>query len=652
MRLRVWLLTALAVAAAQPVLAEPIRRPADVMPAKVLAYAEIRQPGRIVKEITSLFEGSVLGNVPDSLAPLRSKYASTSRRGGGPDEMAIVGMVLAPEIAAELGRIPGAAIAITGIDKETKEMPEFVAVLLPGDSNLAPLMMRMAITAAGYGSYSFGPGQTRFEARGGFEPAGEVEGVRLYRMTERRRTFTEGAAAPKEEVRTEGPVLAMMPEALIVGSTVHVKEVIGRIKGKVQGPSLAGTPAYKDANQAMGERAGLFAFGDVKAILGIVDQIPMRPDEREAFAKVKQLVNPAALDSVSQSLSLENGTLRYRWQARLDPKEKSRVLELLPPTGLKPELLQFVPQDAMVVAAIANTDGGERLRKLLALADDIFRAAGERGRPPSQEFAQLEQMLGLAVGKDVVAKIQGLAVAVAGPNWFRGLVPPVVVIVQATDEQSAKTLADETLPRILSLATQQPDLKPQEREVQGKALNVVPLFGLFGLCYGREGSTLVLGGYPELVAEVLLNGPKKKGLMGDEKLAAHLKAEETIVFVAVKPLTLASATLPMATPMLAKGGFGSKPAPGGPGVASMNKITKDLQQLAKHEEPFVLNVSRTPERLTAEVTLGGLKQTVPRATDIAVEMYYQIQAQYAPRQSTPVFKPASPVPVKSPVKGP
>ncbi len=651
MRLRLWLPMTLAVAAAQPVLAQQTRRPAEVMPAKVLAYVELREPGRIVKEITSLFEGSVLGNVPDSLAPLRNKYASTSR-GGGPDEMAIAGMVLAPEIAAELGRIPGAAIAITGIDKETKEMPEFIAVILPGDSNLAPLMMRMAITATGFGSSSFGPGgQKHYEARGGFEPAGEVEGVRIYRLVERRRTFTEGATAPKEEVRTLGPAVAMMPEALIVGSTVHVKEVIGRIKGKVQGPSLASTPAYKDANQAMGERPGVFAFGDAKAILGMVDQLPLGPQEREAFAKVKQLVNPAVLESVSQHLSLEKGTLRYRWQARLDPKEKSRVLDLLPPTGLKPELLQFVPQDSMVVAAIANTDGGERLKKLLTLADDIFQAAGERGRPPSQEFAQLEPMLGLAVGKDVVAKVQGVAVAVAGPNWFRALVPPVVVIVQATDEQSAKTLADETLPKILSLATQQPDLKPQEREVQGKALSVVPLFGLFGLCYGREGSTLVLGGYPELVADVLINGPKKKGLLADEKFAAALKPEETIIFLAVKPLTLASAALPMATPMMATGAFG-KPAPGVPGMASMNKIMKDLQQLAKHDEPFIFNVSRTPDRITAEVTLGGLKQTVPRATDIAVEMYYQMQGQYGARPAPPTFKPSAPVPVKSPVQKP
>src|SRR5262245_50236078 len=45
-----------------------IKDPAEVLPAKTLAYGEFRQPGQFLKEFADLFEGSVLGNLPDSLA--------------------------------------------------------------------------------------------------------------------------------------------------------------------------------------------------------------------------------------------------------------------------------------------------------------------------------------------------------------------------------------------------------------------------------------------------------------------------------------------------------------------------------------------------------------------------------------------------------
>src|SRR5207247_243759 len=93
-----------------------------------------------------LFEGSALGHVPDSLVKLRARegwsmYRTTS------DDAALAGLLLSPEVLRELGRMRGAAVAVTGMDKEEKGMPEFVAIILPGESNAPSFLMRTFVVA-------------------------------------------------------------------------------------------------------------------------------------------------------------------------------------------------------------------------------------------------------------------------------------------------------------------------------------------------------------------------------------------------------------------------------------------------------------------------------------------------------------------------
>src|SRR5262245_36178302 len=154
--------------------------PAELAPAKTLAYVELQQPAELAKELAALMEGSYLANVPDSLAPLYAK--APGRRPRGPDLLSISGVALAPEMFKEFARIKGAAIAITGMDKE-QGMPELLVVVQPGESNVPALMMRMFVASYASGSSSFNAGK-RTERHAGFERAGETEGVGLYRYVE------------------------------------------------------------------------------------------------------------------------------------------------------------------------------------------------------------------------------------------------------------------------------------------------------------------------------------------------------------------------------------------------------------------------------------------------------------------------------------
>jgi len=623
MRCRACLLLCLLVA--WPALATAqTKNPADVMPAKAIAYIELRNPGQLIKEVQSLVEGSVLGK-PDVLKKLQEKYAASALR-RGPEAIQAASLILAPEIPAEIGRIQGAAVAITGIDKDERGMPEFVAVILPGDSNILRLAFR-AFPLAFASGYASSDGKMRVEGTSRFEAVAEIQGVTIYRMKTRERRTT-GGDAPMETVREQGPALATLPDALVVGSVERVKEVIGLAKG-ARTPALSGTRAYQEANKGMGDRPGIFSLGDLSALLDMIEQLPLGPGEKEMLASVKKLVNPAALKSVNQSVSLSAGTLRFRWQAQLDPGEKSRVLDLLPASGINPDMLHFLPRDAAVLLAISNADGEQRFANLLTLANEIHQAAGGRGRTPSEELQGLEQMIGQNIGKDILAKIQSIAIAMKAPGGIGDLTaPPVTAVVQATNEAAAKSLVEQTIPHFYGLVTKSQDLKAETQEKDGQTIYGMPFVN-----YGRQGATIVIATKPELVADALNGGVKKAGLLSDEKIGARLsKTEGTVVFLAAKPLAIAAKSLPM--------GMMFMPAQE---KALVGKIIGPIQELAKNEEPIVLHVTRTRESLTAEFTVAGLKDIVPKAVDVGVEMFYQMsgpsERRFAPPASKTLRKP-------------
>ena len=138
-------------ASAQPGKVFPADFAATLMPEKTIAFAELYKAGQLAKEIGDLFSGSALGDMPDSLVKIRSKYAKElkgGRFGHDREVMGITGMFLAPEMIAELSRLHGGAVAFTGLAKGPPQMPEFLAVILPGQSNAPGYFMRTMLTMA------------------------------------------------------------------------------------------------------------------------------------------------------------------------------------------------------------------------------------------------------------------------------------------------------------------------------------------------------------------------------------------------------------------------------------------------------------------------------------------------------------------------
>jgi hypothetical protein len=603
--------------------AQAIKDPAQLMPARVLAYAELRQPGAFVKEVVSLFENSALGNVPESLFQFLEEMKSPPPpRGLG--EVGGFGLLLAPEVVKEAQRLQGAAAALTGIDDRGE--PEFIVVGLPGESQLPRLAFRALLTLER------------------IKPAGTVEGVPLYRP------FSQGR---EREVREVGPAFAMMPEALLIGSPKNVREVIERIKGKSRPAALASEDTFRELSQQLGDAPGLFAYANIPAILDFVRaQSNIGAGEKQALKLI------TAVRAQAYSLTLDRATLRFREVTLLDPSVKNSFFDVLPAEPVKRTLLHFTPNDPVAALALSNADGAKRWALSLESLDEIFKATGQE-QLPSEAVRNLSKATGLDVGKDVLGRITGLAVALGDPGKApirrveekRGNLKhvsqypetPAVVVLEAVDEESAGKLVDDVLPTVYGLVRGMKEVKPTTKEVHGQKIATLPMDRHWSLNYGRHGRTIVLGAYAEPVAQALNNGANHKGLLGEDRVATQVKGVETPVLLGVvKPFTLvhslmgvrASGAISPVEPARdrpeRKRAEEAKapPAEAGP---KEDPIEKEFRRVLEKEGLVVVSLSRRKDRLVEELTWTGLKPAVGELTNLALK-YWLSDYHAVPRQ--------------------
>ncbi len=649
--------TLLALLAARPAFAQEVKDLADVMPARVLAYAELRQPGMIAREIASLFEGSALGNVPDSLAKVRGPQGGPSR---SYDATGMLGVLLSPEVVGEVRRLRGAAFALTGFKRGE---PEWVAVVLPGESNLPAFALRMLLAAEG-------------------RPAGEVEGVTLYHVSFSGRALAPAPAGPRADA-PRSPVFALMPGALLAGSPDGVKGAIRRIKGADKEKGLAGAKLFQEANETLGGRAGLFAYYEPAALVAAVEKDLLPPEAaREAapvLGAIKEVVNLKAIRAAVYGLTLEEGTLRYSETALLDPKEKLLPLELLPREAVNKELLHFTPDGAVLAAAMSNDHGQQRWERGLKLVDSFFpKGQGEERKLPSEYVAAVEKALDVSLGKDVFGAITGVGVALGdpmkapkkrlvqkGPGFEAVRVyteVPLVFVVRADGEEAAKKLVG-LLPKVVGLLSGEGEARSEARRVGGQ--EVVTLKGrrpADSFHYGRQGRTIVLGQYPEPVAQALGNGAGGKGWATAEKVQQRLgKLDDTVAVGVMKPFALImsalmvdhvhemrkSETKPAVRPErkdAAPPPAAEKPAPPPEPVPvkadpQSERLQKEMGRLLEDEGLMTMRLTRRPERVRFEAEWPGLKPVVARLTDFYFEQLLKERREARPDRPPQLERP-------------
>jgi hypothetical protein len=551
--------------------------------------------------------------MPAVMAKFREKLGDNDNYWFG-SEVSFLTVFVSPEMISEAGRLQGAAFAVTGV---TKDGPEMVFVVLSGESNIPSLMLRSILST------------------GGFRIVGDAEGVNVYRYRGRVYVpFNPCVPPPPPRWEDSGPFLASMPEGIVLASSLDgVKDVIRRARGKNSDPALTGLAAYKEAAK-LRDRPGVFAFVDLAALADRMDAA----DKDKALGKfekpwlaIKAAVNPKAVRAATASLTMQNGVAEVHCRLNIDPKEASPLVDLLVGKGGGTAVLQFVPTGDLLTLQLSMTEGEKRWEKMLDLFDAVDKALGtEQESSFRKALRALEEQAKVRVGKDVLGRLGDAAVSLDyDPTAEQPLRPQLALA--ATNEDAAKELEETYLARFIGLAGGEAPSAPVKEVVDGQTLRavaapeVLTAFGGKTLYIGRKGAFLVVGADKKRVAATLAAGEKKKGLLGDEKVAAALKDVDAPLGVAVvsvgqllaDALTMdelssaASGPVPFPPP-------GEKPKPppkpklserGQKSVEAMRKAVGSLP-------PAVFGLSRTPDSLRLDMRLTGLPDVAPKAIDV------------------------------------
>lgn len=527
--------------------AAQVKDPAELAPATTLAYFELSHPDKLAGELQTILKGSMLNDMPKFMAQMRARSGDDGRH-----HMGIMGpeMMFTPEVFAEFGRIQGGFLAITGIGKGH---PDMVAVVLSGSSNVPTFIMRMYLTA-----------DSSVRAKS------EVEGVTVYchrhadfRKFEKDFRKDEGPRdrPPQPEMREDGPYMALLPDAIVIGTReTDVADVIRRMKGKNADASLASVRGFKESS-SLRDLPGVFAYVDLTALVGRVDDALKGGREAEQWSTFKKLINTEAFKSAAGSWSLKNGDVAFQFQLHLDPKQTSPLLELLPSGKASLDPLQFCPPDALLAFSVNMDDGEKRFKKFVEVMDEVAasnlfggrrkddfrdrkdgfnkdgkereeRAPADRPGKPSEHIALIEKHLGLELGKDVFGKISNLGVVM---SW--GKEPPsdpskmFAMVATAADADAAKALEETVLPKLVMAANDGNEVKPTKDRILDIPVTAYPVGRGMAIYCGRQGKTLVVGMDGKLVASCLFNGSKGEGLLKDARVAAAVKGQDDAIVV-------------------------------------------------------------------------------------------------------------------------
>jgi hypothetical protein len=666
--------TVVLLALALPTWAEP-QDPAELFPADTLAYLELRQPERLAQELGVLFKGSALEDMPAFLARLRERMPEDTNTWHFSSANAFA-LMLSPEMLADLGKMKGAAVAITGWDKEG---PQFVAVVLAGDSFWPTYTLRAYLSVGKefrvseevegiplYQAVSHADGPTNRPPGPGLPPPGGFPG-------QGGPPGKPGPGAPplppgpgpRRAAEATGLAYALLPRAVVIGSTPgSVGQVIRRLKGKAEEPALSGTAQFKDAAKDR-DHSGLFAYANVTLLN---DLLGADASAKLILDRWEPLLNRSSIQYAVASLALEKGDLALKARVALDPHQTCPLAQLISRGKTDLEWLHSVPPDALLAVSMAFPEGETRLARLWTLSDSISEPL-EKGSFEDRVKEHLKQLRD-KVGKGTLDKIANVGLAVLPLASEEELILPVVVVVTAADADGAKTLEERAVPRLHALLLGGKPASIRQGKIAGQNLRILTSESMPEVYFGRQGTTVVIGQDGPSVAAALSAVGKNGGLLGEEKTAVVLRDLGEPPAVGIGSLGLLLIEKSKAEPEPLAPNFppgpgprppGARPvSPGGPpplggpglppgpkpfGPRQENAPNAELVKAVKVLPPATLTLQAKSDGIELRAQQTGLKSAAARIVDMLFEMDIRKAAE---KPSFDLFEP----PVRSIEPGP
>src|SRR5262249_40856061 len=126
----------------------------------------------------------------------------------------------------------------------------------------------------------------------------------------------------KAQMEAHLPVIALLPNAVLVGSPAAVKDAVLRAKKKMEGNSLAQEPLVQEMRKKVGTVPGLFAYVNMTSPppLPGADNAPPGIAAIPGLDALVKLVNPKAFRAYAINAGLQKGALHYHEILLLNPK--------------------------------------------------------------------------------------------------------------------------------------------------------------------------------------------------------------------------------------------------------------------------------------------------------------------------------------------
>jgi hypothetical protein len=566
--------------------------PADLLPFSTLVSIEVRHPEKMAREVLTALKGTAAEDLYHRLGKLRAENPTERVFGGSAESLGIIGMFLSPEFISEIGRFQGAAVALTGFDKDG--FPEVVGLIHTGESNLPGFIMR---------------GQLSFERVRLLE---EVEKVGIYRQMWFK--FFPPGGPQKSGWEASGPYMVNLPGVIaFTSSQESARDVILRYKGKASQPALSSVRAFRDARE-LRERPGLFMAADIAALTAQLDDAARKlgPIVRTPWNQFKLIVEPRAITRMDGSLTLHDGDLEFLGLAKLNPAFKSPLIELFPRNALKLGSLAGVSDRAWATCTLAVEDAEAQWKTILKVVDALALSLGaDETDVPGKQLPAVEKLLGFQIGKDVLGRIEEISFCVDQPR------AAPLLILQGRDEAAAKFLQDKALQALFLLASKgKGDVRSEE--IKGHALKTYP----GNQASGRLGNLVVVGLDAKSVGDQLDRISKKELWSNVEKNSTALKA----IGSAEVLLTVTPRTLP-----LVLGLFDPRAAREYLDAFSGDPRTEDVRDIRlfattlDQMRPLVFRIVREGDSYKMQSRLDGVRTTVPKLIDTVINQALELE---------------------------
>ncbi|MGL6094476.1 MAG: hypothetical protein ACRC7O_01575, partial [Fimbriiglobus sp.] len=298
---RIPLVALLVVGFVVPSVHADVRDAADLFPADTLAFAEFARPAETADAVAALLKHTpfvdTLGGTHDRLDAVPQ-----ADRMPGIHAAARVGLLASPELLAELRKVRGAAVGLTGFTE--KGQPKLAAAVLIPDSPVLGLAARGFLTTTpNLRRVTTADGVPVFQYRSFVGPLTDPNtGVLIGKDDE-----TNPLRNHKLRPGVGEPTFAYTPGLFVAGSDAEtVADVLARFAGKAKTPSLLAAEEFRTTVSAAGRaRPGVHFRVLPPAVFAARE--PARKagrGEPAAFAWLRFLLPPNAVRSVEGNLEI------------------------------------------------------------------------------------------------------------------------------------------------------------------------------------------------------------------------------------------------------------------------------------------------------------------------------------------------------------